>query len=68
MGFLWSKGDVRNRKREILSVELVHSAEIIEEPLAPNIFSLLTEVASRNSWSKFSIFRLCEIKSADAKE
>jgi hypothetical protein len=68
MGFLWLKGDVRNRKREILSVELGHSAEIIEKPLCPNIFNLLTEVAARNSWSKFSIFRLREIKSADAKE
>ena len=68
MGFLWSKGDVRNRKREILSVELVHSVETIEKPFGPNIFSLLTVVATRNSWSKFSSFRLCEIKSADAKE
>jgi hypothetical protein len=68
MGFLWLKGDVRNGKREILSVELVHSDEIIEGPFGPNIFNLLTEVATRNSWSKFSSFRLCEIKSADAKE
>ena len=68
MGFLWLKGDVRNRKIEIFSVELVNSAEIIEKPHGPNIFSLLTEVATRNSWSKFSILRLREIKSADAKE
>ena len=68
MGFLWLKADVRNRKKEILSAKMVRSVEIIEKPLGSNIFSLLIEVAVRNSWSKFSSFRLCEIKSADAKE
>jgi len=49
-------------------MELIHIAEIIEKILGPNTFNLLTEVPSRNSWSKFSSFRLWEIKSADAKE
>ncbi len=67
-GVLWLKRDVRNGKRGICSMGLIHSADIIENLLGPNTFNLLTEAPSRNSWSKFSSFRVWEIKSADAKE
>ena len=62
------KGDVRNGKRGICLMGLIHSADIIEKLLDPNTLSLLTEMASRNSWSKVSNFRPWEIISADAKE
>jgi hypothetical protein len=65
---LWLKGDVGHGKRGICSMGLMQSVDIIEELLAPNTLSLLTEIAIRNSWSKVSNFKSWEIKSADAKE
>ena len=62
------KGDVRNGKRGICLMGLIHSADITEKLLGPDIFNLLAEVANRNSWSKVSNFGLWEIKSADAME
>jgi len=43
------KGDIRDGKRGICLMGLMQEADIIEELLDPNILSLLTEAASRNS-------------------
>jgi hypothetical protein len=43
------KGDVRNGKRGICLIGLIHRADIIEKLLAPITLSLVTEGASRNS-------------------